>query len=119
MKRDNGGFGFFVFFFKTPPHSRSQGRGRGGGGVAVHPGMGEQGGYTRGISTSQLDWERGGGIPYASQRYICHRGASFLRQMDFDILGTGYPRGGVLAREYGRDVTGPGEAEGWCLRTWD
>jgi len=27
--------------------------------------------------------------------------------------------GGGLAREKGRDGTGPGEAEGWCLRKWD
>jgi len=38
--------------------NQSQGQGweRGCGGVAGDPGMGEQGGYTRGISTTQLGW---------------------------------------------------------------
>jgi len=49
---------------------------------------------------------------------ICHRNAIFLRQRGFDILATRHwvSLGGRLPWELGRDGTGPGEAEAWCLR---
>jgi len=38
---------------------------------------------------------------YTNRRYICHRGAFFLRQKDFDILGIKYPREGDCHGRWG------------------
>ena len=59
-----------------------------------------------GICRVQVDYCQGvgEGSPYAILRYICHREASGVRQMDSDILDNGYrPMGGkeLVARGEG------------------
>jgi len=54
----------------------------------------------------------------ANRRYICHREAFFppSRQKDFRHTWHYASSEGGLAGEEVTDGTGPGEAEGWCLK---